>query len=187
MSSLAFPQVIIPLRKAMDTIASVVNCPVCPKEGFSSIQNVQSIVSLFKAVVERFHKVLDEIDAEAARLEQSGLKKPYRIGDNSPGLRHLHTGTPDCPMGFNIDIEPRDWRKLVKTALKTEVYGGGSNQRPLMLLLKEAEARQARWHVNAEFHCDTRKRMFGPNPSKISCVALGSDFIKLSIDRMEWE
>jgi hypothetical protein len=171
----------------MDTITSVVNCPVCPKEGFSAIQNVQSIVSLFKAIVERFHKVLCEVDAEAARLEQSGLKKPYRIGDNNPALRHLHTGMPDCPMGFNINIDPGDWRKLVKAALKTEVYGDGSNQRPLMLLLKEAEARQARWHSDAEFQCDSRTRLYGTNQSKTSCVALGSDFIKLSIQNMNWD
>ena len=73
-----------------------------------------------KAVVERFNKVLIEVDREALRLEETGQKKPYRIGDNNPALQHLHTGTLDCPMGFNIEIEGKDWKKLVKTALKTE-------------------------------------------------------------------
>jgi hypothetical protein len=171
----------------MDTVTNLINCPVCPREPFSAIQNVQSIVSLFKAIVERFNKVLYEVDAEAVRLEQSGLKKRYQIGDSSPELRHLHTGLPDCPMGFRIDIEPGDWRRLVKTALKTEMYGGGSNQRPLSLLLKEAEARQQRWHSEQEFQCDERTRMFGANQSKTTCVALGSDFIKMSIQNLKWD
>jgi hypothetical protein len=170
----------------MDTITSLINCPVCPKEVFSAIQNIQSLVSLFRAITERFNKVLDEVDAEAARLEHSGLKKPYRIGDNSPGLSHLHTGTIDCPMGFNIDIEPGVWKKLVKTALRTEIYGGGSNQRPLSLLLKEAEARQARWHSDREFMCEQRTRMFGA-VHKTACVALNSEHIRFSIQNLNWE
>lgn len=186
MPTFAFPQVIVPLRKAMDTITSLINCPVCPKEPFSAIQNLQSLVSLFKAIIERFHKVLDEVDAEAARLEQTGQKKPYRIGDNSPGLMHLHTGTADCPMGFNIDIEASDWKRLVKTALKTEMFGGGSNQRPVNLLLQEAEARQARWHGEKEFQCDQRTRMFGADQDKTKCIALGSEQIRMAMQNLEW-
>jgi hypothetical protein len=188
-STFAFPQVIIPLRKAMDTVTSLIQCPVCPKEVFGAIQNLQSIVSLFKAIIERFSKVLDEVDAEAGRLEQSGLKKPYRIGDNSPGLQHLHTGTLDCPMGFSIEIESGDWKKLVKTALRTEIYGGGSNTRPLNLLLKETEVRQAKWHSDKGFLCDQRMRMLGANHDavhKTVCAALGSDHLRMSIQNMNW-
>ncbi|CAG5156996.1 uncharacterized protein ALTATR162_LOCUS4789 [Alternaria atra] len=110
-----------------------------------------------KAIVDRFNKVLIEVDREAVRLEETGQKKPYRIGDNNPALQHLHTGTLECPMGFNIEIEGRDWKKLVKTALKTEVYGGGSNPRPLLDLVKESEARQETWHNGRHSWSDEMK------------------------------
>jgi hypothetical protein len=105
--SFHFPQVVVPLRKAMGVLSELINCPQCPKDNFSAIQNIASVVALCKAIIERFNKVLMVIDKEAERLEQSGEKKPYRIGDNSPELQHLHTGTLDCPMGFNIEIELR--------------------------------------------------------------------------------
>tara|TARA_R110002003_G_scaffold28_23_gene1714 strand:+ start:4957 stop:5976 length:1020 start_codon:yes stop_codon:yes gene_type:complete len=188
--SFAFPQVIVPLRKAMGVLSDLVHCPQCPKESFSAIQNVQSIVALCKAIVERFHKVLLEIDAEADRLHESGQKKPYRIGDNSPENQHLHTGTLDCPMGFNIEIEPKDWQRLAKTALKTEIHGNGSNPRPLLQLIKEAEARQKRWHENKEY-CDTeRRQLFGerhPDDAKRNCEALNADHIRRVIGNLRWE
>lgn len=190
-SSFSFPQVIIPLRKAMSALSDLIHCPHCPNEMFSAIQNIQSIVALFKAIVERFSKVLLEVDAEASRLEQGGQKKPYRIGDNNPALFHLHTGTLDCPMGFNIDLEPKDWRRIVKTALRTEIYGGGSSQRPLMDLLKEIELRQEKWHQEKKFWTEERRHIFGGYQHECggskSCEALGAEHIKRAIDRLPWD
>lgn len=186
----SFPQVIIPLRKAMTTVSSLIKCPVCPLDPFSAIQNVSSIVSLFKAIVERFSKVLHEVNLEATRLTQSGQKKPYRIGDNNPALSHLHTGTIDCPMGFNIELEPEVWKKLVKTALKTEMYGGGSNSTPLKLLLKETEERQQRWHNDPEFLGEQRRRLWGQEHcerDKSACESLGGEHIRRAIRMLDWE
>ncbi|KAF1840835.1 uncharacterized protein K460DRAFT_380614 [Cucurbitaria berberidis CBS 394.84] len=189
--SFSFPQVIVPLRKAMSTLSDLIYCPQCPKEAFSAIQNIQSIVSLFKAIVERFNKVLLEVDAEAERLQQSGQKKPYRVGDNNPALHHLHTGTLDCPMGFNIELEASDWRKIVKTALRTEIRGGGSNPRPLMDLLEEIVARQERWHAEKEFWTEERRHLFGGGAHECNepktCETLGADHIRRAIDRLNWE
>lgn len=186
----SFPQVIIPLRKAMSALSDLIHCSQCPKEVFSAIQNLQSVVSLFKAITERFNKVLLEVNAEADRLEHEGKKKPYRIGDNNPALFHLHTGTLDCPMGFNIELEARDWKKIVKTALRTEAYGGGSNPRPLMDLLKEIEARQERWHSDDEMFKEDMKH-FRPAGEECdrtkSCEALGADHIRRAIDCLRWD
>ncbi|KAJ4361608.1 hypothetical protein N0V95_001684, partial [Ascochyta clinopodiicola] len=114
--TLSFPRAIIPLRSAMSTISSVLHCPTCPLDLFSAIQNVSSLASLFKALVARFSKVLSEIDREAQLLRDQGKKKPYRIGDNDPALAHLHTGTLDCPLGFDVELEPEVWRILAKKA-----------------------------------------------------------------------
>ncbi|KAF2992941.1 hypothetical protein E8E13_000546 [Curvularia kusanoi] len=127
----SFPQVIIPLRRAMSSVSSLLHCPTCPQDPFSAIQNVASLASLFKAIISRFAEVLGEVDREAASLRATGAKKPFRIGDLNPALQHLHTGTLDCPMGFNVELEPDVWVKLVKQALRTEMFGGGSNATPL--------------------------------------------------------
>jgi hypothetical protein len=188
--SFSFPQVIVPLRKAMSAISDLIHCDLCPKEPFTAIQNVQSIVSLFKAVVERFNKVLIGVDNEASELESTGRKKPYRIGDNNPALFHLHTGTLDCPMGFNIELEAKDWRRIVKTALKTEVYGGGSNPRPLLDLVKESEGRQDRWHENKLLWTDEMKRLHGREHEcgkTQGCEALGARHTRRTIDNLRWD
>ncbi|CAE7012541.1 hypothetical protein CFE70_002237 [Pyrenophora teres f. teres 0-1] len=188
--SFPFPQVVIPLRKAQSVLSDLIHCTECPKEAYNAIQNVQSIVSLTKAIVERFNKVLMEVDREAARLEATGEKKPYRFGDNNPALSHLHTGDSNCPMGFNIELEPKDWRKLVKNALKTEIYGGGSNPRPLLDLVKESEARQEMWHRdrhawNEEVE-QLRPERQDCDPSQ-TCEALGAEHIRKMIDRLKWD
>ena len=186
----AFPQIIVPLRKAMGAVADLIHCPQCPKETFSAIQNIQSIVSLLKAITERFAKVLYEIDTEAARLEACGEKKPYRIGDNNPALAHMHTGTTDCPMGFNIDIEAKDWKRLAKTALRTEVFGNGSNPRSLLQLVDEAEARQKRWHENKGYCTTERRQLFGErhqDDTPKDCEALASQHIRRAIGNLQWE
>jgi hypothetical protein len=185
-----FPQVIIPMRKAMSTLSEIIHCPHCPKEAFTATQNVTSIVALFKAILERFNKVICWIDAEAQRLEQTGEKKPYRIGDNNPALHHLHTGTLDCPMGFNIELEATDWKRLVKAALKTEVYGGGSNPMPLMDLLKEAEARQHKWHESAARMTPEQRKAFGA-PTHMphlpaACESLGAAHLRRVASNLNW-
>jgi DNA-binding transcriptional regulator GbsR (MarR family) len=110
-TAFSFPQTNIPLRKAMGVLSDLIHCPQCPKDTFSAIQNISSIAALCKAIIERFNKVLMAIDAEAERLERNGQKKPYRVAEINPELQNLHTGTHDCPIGFNIEVEPKDWKR----------------------------------------------------------------------------
>lgn len=174
----------------MSTLSTLIHCAQCPQEPFTAIQNVQSIVALFKAIVERLNKVLLCVDREAAELESTGKKKPYRVGDTNPALSHLHTGTPDCPMGFNIELEARDWRKIAKMALRTEVYGGGSNSRPLLNLVSESERRQERWHAQEESWSDEMKQLHaGRKECKngTGCEALGAQHIRSMLDGLKWD
>lgn len=186
----SFPQVIIPLRKAMSAISSLLHCPVCPNDPFSAIQNVSSLVSLFKAIIERFSKVLAEVDREAAHLSATGAKKPFRMGDNNPALAHLHTGTLDCPMGFNVELEPGVWKKLVKGALRTEMHGGGSNPMPLERLLEDVEERQQRWHSDKAFLGEERKRVWGGKHCEkdgSTYESLGGEHIRRAMGMLDWE
>lgn len=185
-----FPQVVVPLRKAMGVLAELIRCEQCPKDSFSAMQNTASITSLSRAIVERFSKVILTLDADTERLERSGGKKSYRIGDNNPELQHLHTGTPDCPMGFNIEIGPRDYQRLAKTALKTEIYGNGGNPMPLLELIKEAEERQQRWHSDVHMHGAEREHMFGPRVKELAntrCQAIGADMLRMMIENLRFD
>jgi hypothetical protein len=84
LTNLSFPAVIPHLRHAMSTATEIINCPRCPQNTFSSIQNVQSVNNVLTALAERFHKVLHTIDKEAQALQAEGKKKPFRMGDTTP-------------------------------------------------------------------------------------------------------
>ncbi|KAF2267005.1 hypothetical protein CC78DRAFT_614459 [Lojkania enalia] len=190
MKSFSFPAVIPTLRHAMNTASSLIHCQRCPNEPFNAVQNVLTLSSILCAVATRFHKVLDEVNKETGRLQQTGEKKLYRIGDRDPQLAHLHTGSAGCPMGFNIELEASDWRKIALKALKTEVVGGGSNPAPLTALLDQFERRQRKWHESPE-HYEERARMFGAHTmghhgEESNCVRMINQ-VRRMIAAMEWE
>lgn len=194
MSSFAFPAVVAPLRRAMTTASTLLHCEKCPKEPFTAIQNVQSLSALLSALAERFHKVLNEVEIEAGRLENTHGKKLFRMSENNPGTTHLHTGDANCLMGFNIELEGKDWRRLVKKAVRTEVLGGGTNPVPLKLMLDLFEQRQRRWHTNHVQmpEMDARVRIFG---EQNACASNGGDAtclrmvasVQSMIDHMRWD
>lgn len=193
-SSFAFPAVVVPLRRAMTTASSLLQCERCPKEPFTAIQNVQSLTALLSALAERFHKVLQEVDAEASRLEHTGAKKLFRVRENNPATHHLHTGEMDCPMGFDIELEGKDWKRLVKKAVRTEVMGGGTNPNPLSLLLDLMEQRQRHWHSSHANmgKLDERIRIFGvqnacsPRGEDAMCLRMVAS-VRAMVDHMQWE
>lgn len=191
-TSFAFPAVVPRIRPALATASAMIHCPKCPRAAFNAIQNVQSVSALLTAIAERFHKVLAAIDTEADRLESIGEKKDFRMGDNDPQNAHLHTNSMDCPMGFDIKLEAKDWRKLAKQMLKTEVLGGGRNPNSLWALLEQLEARQRRWHTDVSMHTEERTKLFGAHNM---CRSKGDDAVclrmvnqtRLMINQMNWE
>ncbi|KAF2661380.1 hypothetical protein K491DRAFT_587528 [Lophiostoma macrostomum CBS 122681] len=189
LSSFAFPTVVPVMRQAMHAAWCIIHCKQCRRDVFTTIQNVQSTSALLSAIGERFHRILQEIDEETERLEASGEKKPFRVGDNSLANAHLHTGTFDCPMGFDVNLEPREFRKLAKKALKTEVLGGGGNPVPFSSLLDQFEKRQNEWH-HGDAHLEEGKKVFGENgtckPGDAHCVRLVQT-VRRIVDNMNWE
>lgn len=193
-SSFAFPAVVVPLRRAMTTASTLLHCEKCPKEPFTAIQNVQSLSALLSALAERFHKVLVEVETEASRLENTHGKKLFRVSENNPANTHLHTGDNNCPMGFEIELEGKDWRRLAKKAVRTEVLGGGTNPLPLKLMLDLFEQRQRRWHVDHARipELDARVRMFGEqnvcasNGSDATCLRMVAA-VRSMIEHMRWD
>ncbi|KAI8936306.1 hypothetical protein NX059_006724 [Plenodomus lindquistii] len=186
----SFPLIIPPLRTAMSAISALLHCPTCLLDPFTATQNIQSITSLFRALTSRFSKALLDINAEAARLALNNEKKPFRMGDNSPMLAHLHTGTLDCPMGFNIDLEATDWKKIAKAALRMEVWGGNNGGVCLVGLLGDSEVRQRCWHKNKEMWGEEMRHLSREGekcPEGKSCESLGAEHIRRAIEGLNWE
>jgi len=189
-NNFTFPAVVPRLRHALTTASNIVNCPKCPSDTFSAIQNIQCLNSLLSALGQRFHNVLAEIDAEARRCESTGTKKSFRIGDNNPENMHLHTGSPDCPMSYNVELEPKEWKRLAKKMLRTEVEGGGSNPTPLMAVIEQLESRQVIWHQNPDIHGEERERLYGSIsscvPGEMQCLRTVNQ-VRGMVGRMDWE
>lgn len=191
-NNFAFPAVIPRIRPALTTASTIMNCTKCPTETFGAIQNMQALNALLSATAERFHKVLSGIDAEAVRLEQAQEKKSFRIGDNSAENRHLHTGTLDCPMGYDLNLDPQDWKRLAKQMLKTEVMGGGHNLTPLLGLVEKLEERQRRWHHDTSMYTEDRIRLFGAEDmcrnqgDQALCLRM-MRHIRIMVEQMNWD
>ncbi|KAF2202727.1 hypothetical protein GQ43DRAFT_439464 [Delitschia confertaspora ATCC 74209] len=190
MTIFSFPAVIYPLRQAINTALSILSCDRCPREVFSSMQNLLTLTSLLTAIVEHYHKLLQAIENEAASLEQAGQKKAFRIGDTNPNLQHLHTGTPECPMALNIDLEPKEWRKFVKRAVRSEVLGEGSNRTSLRGVVDQVEQRQHKWHEEGGHQ--EKAKIFGTCSVRygdcrdLTCLRMISQ-IRTMIETMQWE
>lgn len=92
-------------------------------------------------------------------------------------------------MGFNIELEAKDWKRLAKTAVRGEVHGNGSNSRPLLQLLQEVTERQKRWHENCAQGDHMHSSLFRPHDHdhKKSCEALGAERLRQSIENMNWD
>lgn len=96
-------------------------------------------------------------------------------------------------MGFDIQLSGGEWKKLAKTALRTEVYGGGSSSVALMVLVGEAEERQKRWHEDRGEMCKRREELWGKMAREGGhgeggkCEALGAEGIRKMVGGLRWD
>jgi hypothetical protein len=157
-SPFTFPESLLPIRKSLQTTKSVLECPQCPKESTTAMQNILYLTTLLTTITDSCGSFLEAIDVEASRATSANEKKKFRIGDSSPEKHHLHTGTLDCPMGFNVDLDGGEWkmfsRKVVEGYITTpspnnsESHHHQQQQQLTVLGLADmVEARQLRWHA----------------------------------------
>jgi hypothetical protein len=143
-----FPDTLPLLRNSIQSTKAVLECPQCPKESTSAMQNIMLLTTLLTSITDCYRKLLLSIDTEAKRVEEAGEKKHFRMGDSSPEKAHLHTGTLDCPMGFYVDLNGQEWRTLARKVVKADVVGSGValNSSAVLGLADMLEERQRRWH-----------------------------------------
>ena len=141
-----FPAGLVPIREAMQTAADMLVCSRCSNSLDTFRQNFLLLNTLLQAVITRFRGLFHEIDAEYDRVRSAGQRKAFRIGDSSPGLMHLHTGRPDCPLGFTIELEPVEWQSLAYRVVKSNIYQQDDGRQTVESLVSGVESRQISWH-----------------------------------------
>ncbi|KAI4211442.1 MAG: hypothetical protein LQ351_005744 [Letrouitia transgressa] len=138
----SFPSSLAPLLKAATVAREVVRCSWCPLEHNTAVQNLMLLGTLLPLVAHEYGRLLDHIEEKA----KEGRTLTYRVGDRSPENLSLHTGTEDCPMGFNIEFGGEEWATMARKVIRQEVHGISENSKSLSQVVDELEQRQQFWH-----------------------------------------
>jgi len=141
-----FPYSMAALKKAQLVGYTVVRCQQCSQEYNRAIQNSSMLGTLINLVISEYNKLLKYIDERSAKEEMI----PFRIGDGSPETQGLHTGTFDCPMGIEIDLNGEEWRTLARKVVKNEIFPARDGEQCLERLIGDMRTRQLRWHQGLE-------------------------------------
>ncbi|KAL8936488.1 MAG: hypothetical protein Q9216_004905 [Gyalolechia sp. 2 TL-2023] len=147
---ISFPASRGPLLEATSLARRVVRCPYCPRDYPSALQNLMLLTTLLPLVAHGYARLLNHIREQAAQ----GCTITYRVGDTSLSAAHLHTGTPDCPMGFNVELGPEEWAVMARKVVKQDVYGHSQKLDCVLSVVEELEQRQSIWHLLRPFCTD---------------------------------
>ncbi|KAI4170286.1 MAG: hypothetical protein LQ343_005039 [Gyalolechia ehrenbergii] len=146
----SFPASRGPLLEATNLARRVVRCPYCPRDYPSALQNLMLLTTLLPLVTHGYAKLLEHIQERAAQ----GCTITYRVGDPSLSAAHLHTGTPDCPMGFNVELNAEEWAVMTRKVVRQDVYGNSQRLECVLSVVEELEQRQCIWHLLQPFCTD---------------------------------
>lgn len=161
------------LTRATNLARSVVHCPFCPRDYPSAVQNIMLLNTLLPLVTHGYAQLLAHIQERAAL----GIKITYRVGEASESTAHLHTYTPDCPMGFNLELDSDEWAAMARKVVKQDVYGSAQCIDCLLSVVEQLEERQHMWHFFQPFGSNTSCSGQPPNEgcdSKPRCLQLTS-------------
>ena len=175
-----FPMSVHQLKAAMQTSDAVLNCPICPHESTTAMQNLMMLTTLLTTLTDCYRKVLKSIDAQADKAEADESTIQYRMGDSSPERWHLHTGTNDCPMGINVDLDASEYKMLARKVIKADVLGAKNSlmgKISMLDLVNRLEQRQHEWHKGAS-SAEMRQHFSGggqqcnPEAGDFTCLKL---------------
>jgi hypothetical protein len=161
MSNFAFPFALQPVRQAIATADSVLECQHCPTDANSAMLNVTILISLLFTVAQRCRLIVEEINSETERAERGGQIKRFHFGDANGENMHLHTAMPDCPARFDLELEAPEWSVFAKRVMKRDVYGTAEDHwKSLSGIILRLQQRQRAWHQDPEKDA-LREHMFG--------------------------
>lgn len=138
----SFPYSMGTFRRAITCGYQVVRCETCPQGYNMAVQNSMLLGTLLQMLINEYAKLLKYVDERAT----NGTKIAFRIGEISSCLDQRHTGTPDCPMAINVDLNGDEWRMLARNAIRQDVLGSTEDNDCLLSIVQEMRARQVVWH-----------------------------------------
>ncbi|PNS19794.1 Transcription-associated protein 1 [Sphaceloma murrayae] len=180
MSDFSFPGSLHKLREAISCAWTVLHCPTCPTAYLTGFQNVQLLGMFMVSTAERYSKIVAAVDAEAEAAIATGRTKSFRMGDLQGSNSHLHSNDPNfCMAAISLDLDPRQWRTLVRRVIRGEIWGAAHVCCPaFMTLIDGMFARQDEWHRHAQitdfprpFTEEERLQSKDPNTKKI-CLTM---------------
>lgn len=146
----SFPYSMGVLTKATTVARDALHCQQCPTVYATALQNLMSLCTLLPLLAHEYGKLLTHIDERAAQ----GATMSFKMGENSLDQIHLHSGTLDCPMSFDIDLSAAEWRVMARRVVRQKVVRSSGADQSVLELLEELENRQRSWHAKprlAEF------------------------------------
>lgn len=149
--AVSFPQALAPLKKALAYAEMIISCKACTTTHSpiaSWRQNTLYMITLLSSIACKFDELLRAVDTEATGLHETQSTKKMRIGAEwSSNTAHLHTGTPDCPMGFEMEFGAAEYRDLAFRGIKSEVFPPEEGKRTLVSMVVRLELRQRIIHA----------------------------------------
>ena len=158
----SFPYSLGLLKNAVRLGHDVVLCQICPTTYNTGVQNVMLLGTLVQLISNEYAKLLKHIEQRSANEDRI----TFRFGEQSSSLDSRHTGTPDCPMGINIDLSGEEWQRLARKAIRQGVVGGSNSADSLMALVDAMKERQQTLHQR--YLPDTYSAGHGQNVTKIA-------------------
>jgi hypothetical protein len=148
MKSFSFPFAMQPLRASLRTLAEMAICPEC------GTRNLFQVASVLQAVIERFQRLINAIDDEAAQLAANDESKLFRLGELSDEAMNYHGKDADCAAGFQMRLNAEEWRTMAKKVVRELVEGHGGNDvqgtQSVMAVIDALELRQRSHHASPE-------------------------------------
>ena len=148
----SFPYSMSTLHKATIAAQEACRCELCPRQFNSALQNTMLLSTLLPLISYEYAKLLSHVDDRASRDESFVL----RMGEKDRSLEDMlkHTGLVDCPMSFDLDLTPEEWRSMARKAIRRKVMGSSSTDISVLGVVNSLESRQKFWHerpILAEF------------------------------------
>lgn len=138
----SFPYSMGKLRRATGLVRDAIRCQCCPQSYNTAVQNAMMLCTLLHLVIKEYVELLKYIDERS----RDDSRITFRLAESSSTSDPRHTGTPDCPMSVNVDLNGEEWRMLARKAVRQEIIGYDDKSDCLVRLVQEMRDRQSTWH-----------------------------------------
>jgi len=89
------------------------------------VHNVFQVISLLNTLILAYTKLLDDIAAEANAAELEKRTKSFRFVELDSNMAVSSTGE---PAGMEVALSPREWQRLILSAIRKYVYSSPAQQ-----------------------------------------------------------